>query len=66
MSPAFDVVGTRYDIDTAERLCIRNPRAAFYGEPLSAQPEPATPHTMETRTRKPGAKTSFFGRLFGR
>jgi protein-tyrosine phosphatase len=66
MSPAFDLVGTRYDTSTAERLCITNPRAAFYGEQLGAQPEPAAPHSIETRGRRPGAKTSFFGRLFGR
>jgi protein-tyrosine phosphatase len=66
MSPAFDLVGTRYNTSTAERLCITNPRAAFYGEQLGAQPEPAAPHSIETRGRRPGAKTSFFGRLFGR
>jgi protein-tyrosine phosphatase len=29
-----------YGQETADRLCIENPRAAFYGEPLGPQPEP--------------------------
>ena len=29
-----------YGVETADRLCIHNPRAVFYGEPLSPQPEP--------------------------
>ena len=31
---AFDWVAEQYDLATAERLCIANPRAAFYGEAL--------------------------------
>jgi protein-tyrosine phosphatase len=62
---AFDLVAEQYDLATAERLCISNPRAAFYGEALDPQPEPAAPHSVELR-RRPGGKSSFFGRLFGR
>ena len=29
-----------YGRETADRLCIHNPRAAFYGEPFPPQPEP--------------------------
>ena len=29
-----------YGVETADRLCIHNPRAVFYGESLPAQPEP--------------------------
>ena len=65
LRPAFDLVAEQYDLATAERLCIKNPRAAFYGEALAAQPETAQPHTVESR-RRPAPKTSFFGRLFGR
>jgi protein-tyrosine phosphatase len=65
LRPAFNLVAEQYDLATAERLCIENPRAAFYGEALAAQPELAPPHTVESRHR-PAAKTSFFGRLFGR
>jgi protein-tyrosine phosphatase len=65
LRPAFDMVAERYDLATAERLCITNPRAAFYGDALDAQPEPAAPHTVELH-RRPAGKSSFFGRLFGR
>jgi protein-tyrosine phosphatase len=62
---AFELVSEQCDPATAERLCIHNPRAAFYGEALGPQPEPAEPHTVESR-RRPTTKSSFFGRLFGR
>lgn len=62
---AFDLVAANYDPATAERLCIANPRAAFYGEAMGLQPEPAAPHTVEPRARRSSTKPSFFGRLFG-
>lgn len=62
---AYQWVAERYDVVTAERLCIANPRAAFYGEALEAQPEPATPHSIEPR-RRADTRSSFFGRLFKR
>jgi protein-tyrosine phosphatase len=62
---AFDFVAQQYGLATAARLCIANPRAAFYGEPLEAQPEPAAPHSVDSRRRAAGG-SSFFGRLFGR
>ncbi|MFL6427488.1 MAG: tyrosine-protein phosphatase [Acidobacteriaceae bacterium] len=65
LRPAFDLVAEQYDPATADRLCIANPRAVFYGEPLGRQPEPAAAHSMESRRRSAG-KSSFFGRLFGR
>jgi protein-tyrosine phosphatase len=65
LRPAFDLVAEQYDLATAERLCIANPRAAFYGDALPSQPEPATPHSADSRRRQAG-KSSFFGRLFGR
>jgi protein-tyrosine phosphatase len=65
LRPAFDLVAEQYDRATAERLCIANPRAAFYGDALPPQPEPAPPHSVDSR-RRPSGKPSFFGRLFGR
>jgi protein-tyrosine phosphatase len=65
LRPAFDRVSEKYGLATAERLCIANPRGAFYGEALGPQPESAAPHAEESR-RRPGARFSFFGRLFGR
>lgn len=32
---AFDYLRRRFGIETAERLCIRNPKAVFNGEPVS-------------------------------
>ncbi len=37
---AYEVVARTQGQDCAERLCVTNPRAAFYGEPLPEQPEP--------------------------
>jgi protein-tyrosine phosphatase len=65
MQPAFDFVTRQYDLATAERLCISNPRAAFYGEALGPQPEPAAPHTAESH-RRPAARPGLFSRLFKR
>jgi protein-tyrosine phosphatase len=62
---AFDAVADRYDLATAERLCVANPRAAFYGEALEPQPEPAAPNTVESKARR-ASRSSFFSRLFGR
>jgi protein-tyrosine phosphatase len=64
LRPAYDFVAERYDDATAERLCVRNPRAVFYGEPLEAQPEPATPQSLDRR--RSGPRSSFFGRFFKR
>ena len=70
LQPAFALVAERYGTPTAERLCISNPRAAFYGEPLGEQPELAEPHTVPgteaRRAGSPSRASSFFGRLFGR
>jgi protein-tyrosine phosphatase len=65
LRPAFDLVAEQYDLATAERLCIANPRAAFYGEPLGLQPEPIAADAVDSR-RRPTTKSGFFGRLFGR
>lgn len=57
---AFDLVASRYGQETAERLCIHNPHAAFFGEPMPPQPEPIGVATGE------GLKTGFLSRLFHR
>ncbi|HEY0759236.1 MAG TPA: CpsB/CapC family capsule biosynthesis tyrosine phosphatase [Acidisarcina sp.] len=41
MREAYTKVARRYGQETADRLCIHNPRAVFYGEPMPPQPEPA-------------------------
>ncbi len=62
---AHDLVAERYGEETAERLCLRNPRAAFFGEPWPAQPEPVGMDQFAVKNgpasaRKPG----LFARLF--
>ncbi|HEX3941390.1 MAG TPA: CpsB/CapC family capsule biosynthesis tyrosine phosphatase [Acidobacteriaceae bacterium] len=52
---AYDLVADKYGRETAERLCVENPKAAFFGEPLPPQPEP------EELKRSSG----LFGRIFG-
>ncbi|HEX6770880.1 MAG TPA: CpsB/CapC family capsule biosynthesis tyrosine phosphatase [Acidobacteriaceae bacterium] len=66
MRPAFDLLTELYGLSAAERMCIRNPHAAFYGEALDPQPEAAPPNTVESRHRPAPSRTSFFGRLFKR
>ena len=48
----------RYSRETADRLCIDNPRAVFEGNPLPPQPEPLE----ESELKKPG----FLSRIFTR
>lgn len=40
MRAAYDFVERHYGQAEAERLCVDNPRAIFFGEPLGEQPEP--------------------------
>jgi len=38
MKEVFEQVAKQYGTATAERLCINNPRAAYFGEPMPPQP----------------------------
>jgi protein-tyrosine phosphatase len=61
MRAAFEALSANFGREAAERLCIQNPRAVFYGEPMPPQPEAAGPLYY----RKP-QKKGLFGRLFGK
>ena len=61
MSKAYDWLVKHRGQETADRLCLHNPRAAFFGEALPAQPEPED--IFEDLTPK---QPGFFARLFGR
>ncbi|MFZ0661368.1 MAG: CpsB/CapC family capsule biosynthesis tyrosine phosphatase [Acidobacteriaceae bacterium] len=50
MKEAFDLVAKQYGAETAERLCITNPRAAFFGEQLP--PQPATLDSAPPREKQ--------------
>ena len=39
MGSAFEVLKTRYGQDAAERLCIGNPKAVFFGTKMTNQPK---------------------------
>ena len=40
MRAAYELIASKYGPDYAERLCVRNPLAAFLGKPLDVQEEP--------------------------
>ena len=58
----YEIVAKRFGSDTAERLCVENPRAVFNGEDLPAQPEP---QDIEARDEtRPRQRKGLLGRLF--
>jgi protein-tyrosine phosphatase len=59
MKEAFDLVAKQYGIETAERLCVTNPRAAFFGEELPRQPD----SVLKDGRPAPSGK-GFWSRLF--
>lgn len=50
MKEAFDLVAKHYGHERAERLCVANPRAAFFGEDLPAQQAPDAEETVGKRS----------------
>lgn len=60
MQEAFEVLKREFGLETAERLCVQNPHAAFFGEHLPPQPEPSPALYVKKQQRK-----GFFRRLFG-
>ena len=64
LSRGHEYVAEHYGKEMADRLCIQNPRAVFYGEELGPQPQ-ATHLPEPDRSTVPG-KRSLLARLFGR
>lgn len=60
MRPAYDAIARKYGEGTAERLCVKNPRAAFENQALGQQPEPEGVYVYEDEARRSG----LMGRLF--
>jgi len=58
MKEAFDLLASKYGPETAERLCVTNPKAAFFGEEFPAQP----PIEERPLTRKRGLWSRLRGR----
>jgi len=59
MAKAFDSLKKDFGLETAERLCLHNPRAIFLGENLPSQPEANGP-----LYEKNPPKAGFFNRFF--
>ncbi len=60
---AYDVVSKRFGAATAERLCVENPRAAFYGEEMPDQPQPRD-IDEESKAPQGRKRKGLLGRLF--
>jgi protein-tyrosine phosphatase len=62
MREAHEIVAKRYGSEMAERLCVENPRAVFFGEEMPEQPEPkGIAEDDDTRGKQ---RKSLLGRLF--
>jgi protein-tyrosine phosphatase len=62
LSKARNIIADKFGADTAERLCVTNPLAAFEGRPL---PDAPMPH-LEQQANSVAARPGFLSRLFGR
>ncbi len=60
---AYDVVSKRFGPATAERLCVENPKAAFYGEEMPDQPQPRD-IDEESKAPQGRKRKGLLGRLF--
>jgi len=63
MRESYEILGKRFGRETAERLCVANPRAVFFGEDLPEQPE-AQDIDEESGAPQGRRKKSLLGRLF--
>jgi protein-tyrosine phosphatase len=61
MAEGYQALENDFGKDAAERLCVRNPRAAFYGEQLELQPEPLNIYE-EAQAGRRGFLKGIFGR----
>ena len=59
MRDAYELIASKYSPDYAERLCVRNPLAAFLGRPLDPQEEPLG-------IFEDAAQKNWWQKLFGR
>ncbi len=62
MSKAYKLIADTFGSETAERLCVTNPLAAFEGKPINTAPL-RDPHPQpEPDTKRPGLLSRLFGR----
>ena len=63
LSAAYEAIARRIDEETAQRLCVANPRAVFESEPLPPQPEPEGLYEYEDAAiKRPGLMARLFGK----
>ena len=61
MRKAYNILCNEFGQDAADRLCIHNPRAVFFGEELPPQPEIIDNHIPDKRRHR-----GFFARILGK
>lgn len=67
MSEAYKIIENRYGKETAERVCVTNPSAAFHGSALPAQPELLRLYDEESEAKpRLAQKKGLLGRLFSK
>ncbi|HTZ57155.1 MAG TPA: CpsB/CapC family capsule biosynthesis tyrosine phosphatase [Acidobacteriaceae bacterium] len=57
----YQLVAEKYGVETADRLCKDNPRAAYYGENLPPQPEMEGIHPEAEAKQSSGLLNKMFG-----
>ncbi len=58
---AYKLVSEKYGVETADRLCLHNPRAAYFGEAMPPQPEPEGLHPELDPKQSSGLLSKMFG-----
>jgi protein-tyrosine phosphatase len=58
---AYELVADKYGVETADRLCLHNPHAAFFGENMPPQPEPDGLHSELDPKHSSGLLNKMFG-----
>jgi len=58
---AYLLVADKYGVETADRLCVHNPHAAYFGENLPPQPEPEGLHPELDPKHSSGLLNKMFG-----
>jgi protein-tyrosine phosphatase len=62
MKPAYEAIAKRLGDETAERLCVENPRAVFDNAKMPPQPEPEGVYEYEEEAPKRGLLARLFGK----
>lgn len=65
LSEAYKIIESKYGKETAERVCVTNPGAAYHGTEFPKQPEPLGLYDEQSGAKSSkGRKKGFFSRLF--